>query len=873
MAKDLNDVIQQMAAQGVNLPAREDLGRAFSRILRFRSDGDRGAKKRAWVRLFEYRAQSGTTYISGVFGHKGEQWKVEAAASDWTPADRARWLEHKREAEAAAARERQADVESAAEKAAKMWQRAAELGPQDAPHPYLERKQVGAFGLRRGFNNRCLVPLRDVRGQLRGLQYISAEGEKLFGTGTGVDGHSHLLGELREGVPLLAFGEGYATCATVHMATGWPVVTCFHAGNLLPVMLEWRKLYPELPFVVVADDDRHLRRRLSERLARLGIAMAEDDLVAPFDHEWRIPDGPRVTLKAGWKNDANGVMRLEGEISVNGKASPLLLENAGQAKAHAAARRCKARVFTPFFADRTAPHTDWNDLHCSAGLASVREQLLAALEAPPEKPAAKARAQRGEEGGARRATRGGGGAGRDDGNWGDEDGEMPFLERFTLIYGTTTVWDALHRKIIRLESMKAAFGKQVDRWLTHGERRLVTEDHVVFDPSARCQPPQWVNLFDRLPLEPDPDASKCQLIVRHVHNLCQEDEQLMHWVLAWLAYPLQHPGAKMRTALVLHGRTEGTGKSMLGQIMRRLYGRYATSVGQAELQRDFNDWLSAKLLVVCEEVVSRQDRAHHQGMLQALITQPTVQINTKNMPIREEANLAQFIFFSNQQTPLILNPRDRRYTVIRVEQEHPPEYFQALQAELDNGGAEAFLGYLQAYPLDGFNEFTRPFENRDRLHLITLGMAVDQRFFAYWSGGLAGVPFCCCPAADLYTAFKAWARVHGERFVPNQTMFGRTMTEELERLGAPPKRTVRYLAYSDKAVSEGDFSGETTARQGVMYFIPAAHELLRPPVAGEERKPPEDPPPDVTRSEYFNAKVKMFQPQLHDLLASARRFM
>ena len=33
------------------------------------------------------------------------------------------------------------------------------------------------------------------------------------------------------------------------------------------------------------------------------------------------------------------------------------------------------------------------------------------------------------------------------------------------------------------------------------------------------------------------------------------------WVLKWLAYPIQHPGAKMRTALVLHG-PQGTGKNM-----------------------------------------------------------------------------------------------------------------------------------------------------------------------------------------------------------------------------------------------------------------------------------------------------------------------
>jgi putative DNA primase/helicase len=261
-------------------------------------------------------------------------------------------------------------------------------------------------------------------------------------------------------------------------------------------------------------------------------------------------------------------------------------------------------------------------------------------------------------------------------------------------------------------------------------------------------------------------------------------------------------------------------------------------------------------------------------MLQALITQPKVQVNTKNMPIREEANHANFLFFSNAQVPLLLNPRDRRYTVIRVEQEQPPEYFEALAAELNDGGAEAFYDYLLKYDLDGFNEYTKPFESRDRMHLITLGMTPDVRFFEFWRSGLAGVPFCTCPAADLYAAFKAWCRVNGERFVSHQTAFGRTISEELERVNAPPKKVVRYEGYSDKQIADSDLQS-TTQKQGIVYFVPARLEVMRPRVEGDEdaRPPLPDPPPDVTDRVYINAKVKLFQAQLAELLASARRSM
>lgn len=868
-----------MASHGIHLPASVDLGKAFDKFLRFRPEGQKGTKKSGWVRLHEFHvASTGARYISGAFGiwsgARNESYPVESACTDWSPAERAAWIEARKAAEKAAQAERATEAQSAAEKARRMWAKGREPRPELPPHPYLERKRVGAFGVRLGFNERLLIPLRDVQGVLHGLQYIAADGGKVFGTGTIKEARSHLLGEIREGEPL-CFGEGYATCASAHMAAGWPVVTCFDAGNLAPVMAEYRKLYPEHEFIVLADDDRHLLQRLAERLGKHGIVCTVAELrerlgKGVLQMDWQIPDGPLIEIEAGWKNDAAGVARLEGLLTVAGVAEEVVIENAGQAKGHAAAKKFKGRVLTPFFVDRDSPHTDWNDLHVSAGLESVREQLHAGRDAPPEKPRANDRPQRGKKRGGGEDGEGKGGGGAPHGR----EGDMPFIDRFTLIYGTTTVWDAQKREIIKLEALKVAFGRGVDWWLGQLDRRIVDQDRVVFDPTGRCQAPDYVNLFDRLPLElPAPPGAGCARIVEHVWNLCQENDAIFQWVMSWLAYPLKHPGAKMRTALVLHGRSEGTGKSKLGDIMRRIYGRYATSIGQGELQRDFNDWVSAKLFIVAEEVVSRQDRAHLQGYLQSLIDRPTVQVNTKNMPIREERNHANFLFLSNQQTPLVLNWRDRRYTVIRVETVRPPKYFAAIDAELEAGGAEAFYQYLLDFDTGDFDPFTKPIETKDRVHLITLGMSPDQRFMHYWQSGHAGVPFCCCPAGNAYAAFKAWCRVNGEKFIPTSTQFGRTITEELERLEAPAKRTKRYETYSDKEISDGNFPTETVSTQGIVYFVQPAIECMKPPSIDEPRPqpPPDEEVPDCTDPKYFNPKIKLFQVALHDLIAAARR--
>lgn len=890
MAKSLDDVIHQMAQVGLDVPARVDLAKAFANYLRWRPSCEKKQKKSAWARLFEYKAPSGKVYITGSFGWRDQTWKVEATATDWTPAERAEYIERMKAAEKAAAAERAKEGESAAEKAQRFWNKAREEGRSS----YLDKKQVRAYGIRFSFRDQILIPLRDMEGKLQGLQWIGPE-SKVFGTGTIKEGRFHLIGEIQPGHPL-AFAEGYATAATAHMAMGWPVVVCFDANNLEPVVTQFRKLYADLPFLMITDDDRYLLQRVCKRLAEFGVHTTPRELGAlDQEHEWTLPgageDGADrlVMLKAGWAKDACGVAFIDASITVSGKSKPIVVdgaagglsigvpdgvrtftykfENAGVSRATACAKRYKARLLVPEFADRESEPTDWNDLHVLAGLDAVREQLARQLEAPE---AEKSRANGAPPGG--RKGRGGGGGG-------DGDGErkrfVDFLKRYTLIYGTTTVWDAETRDILKIESLKLAYGKLVDWWLDHEDRLMVPKDHVVFDPTGKCQAPAYVNLFDRLPLDPDPEAS-CTLIVRHLYNLCQENDALFHWVACWLALPLQQLGTKMRTALVLHGRTEGTGKSLMMDIMRAIYGRYARSITQLQLQTEFTGWMSGQLLCIAEEVVSRQDRAHHKGLLQNLITNEQVQINEKNMPLRTETNHANFVFLSNDQIPMLLNTRDRRYTVINVETEHPPEYFAAIGEEMRNGGVAAFYHWLLKYPLKDFNAYTRPFENVDRKHLITLGMTPDQRFFAFWSRGMAGVPFCTCAARDLYAAFKAWCRVSGERFVANETVFGRTISGELERMRAPPKKKTRYLAHSEKSVIEGEMGGEPVKFQGIVYFVQADAERLQlvdddEEAASKAAGPPDAPPVDVTVDAERDKRIQLFQRHLYALMGSARR--
>ncbi len=381
MALTLDDVQQQLLQRGIEPPPAGLLA-ADGKKVTWAGDARKPRKKNAWAALQEWRSpKTGKVYVVGRYGIRDEWWAVEPTQTDWTPAERSAWIEERKAIERAQQQERAQAAQAASTKAQWMWERARPDGVSE----YLTRKRIGAYGVRFAFG-KLVVPLADLTGQLHGLQWIMPDGSKTFGTGTAKDGHFHLLGQVADGAPIW-FGEGYATCASVHKATGQPVVACFDAGNIAAVMAAWRKLYPDHVFLIAGDDDRHLVARLCQRLAAHGVAATPADFARSAGGlramQWALPDGRQVALRAAWAKDKAGVWFIEGVIEADGVAHLLKLENAGRAKAMAAARKFGARAVFPQFADRASAGTDFNDLHLEQGLDITRQQLLA--PPPPER--------------------------------------------------------------------------------------------------------------------------------------------------------------------------------------------------------------------------------------------------------------------------------------------------------------------------------------------------------------------------------------------------------------------------------------------------------------------------------------------------------
>lgn len=395
-------------------------------------------------------------------------------------------------------------------------------------------------------------------------------------------------------------------------------------------------------------------------------------------------------------------------------------------------------------------------------------------------------------------------------------------ENFVLIYGTDTVWDGAERLIMKIANMGHAHGADMVRmWKASEKRKTVRLEDVVFDPTLKVDPANSVNLYDGMAMVPkEGDVQPMLELVSFLTSRATSDEadtgDIMHWLLCWLAYPLQHPGAKLRTAVVMHG-DEGAGKNFLFDIMVALYGKYGALVGQDELEDKHNDWRSCKLFVVGDEVSSRAELVHNKNRLKALITSPTVQINPKHLTRCEEKNHMNIVFLSNELQPLALDNSDRRYLVVYTPRAKDFEYYKALGEWRDNGGIEAFYHYLLNYPLGDFHAYAPAPMTDAKSALIAINRKSPELFWSEWQAGELDLPYHSCAVTQAYAAYLKWCQRTGDRYPFPQKAFTPTVIRFAEGQGQPmrskpmnvvrpgqAKKTERMLLVTEPILGEGE---------------------------------------------------------------------
>ncbi|MCX4192578.1 toprim domain-containing protein [Methylophaga sp. OBS1] len=125
-----------------------------------------------------------------------------------------------------------------------------------ADHPYLKSKFIEPRLMPwRDKQNRLVLPVMDIAGDIHSLQFISEAGQKQFLAGGAITGHFY---QIWSGNNAIVICEGYATGVTLysHYTPDCSVVVAFNAGNLKPVAEVLRKAYPETRIIIAGDNDK-----------------------------------------------------------------------------------------------------------------------------------------------------------------------------------------------------------------------------------------------------------------------------------------------------------------------------------------------------------------------------------------------------------------------------------------------------------------------------------------------------------------------------------------------------------------------------------------------------------------------------------------
>jgi putative DNA primase/helicase len=700
-AANYDDVLDQLRSAGL-IVERLEVG--TPRPVRCKVEGDR--EKRGWYSLHELQAPGGDLLIVGSYGvwrgNDNTAQKIELRkreiSQEQRDALRKRLAEDKRRADAL----RQREAARAAETAAKAWAALHEDGDSD----YLAGKHVAAYGLRFTKNGSAVLPLLDTAGRIHGLQFLRTAAQakearrlakEFWPAGLIKKGHFHLVGS-PSWVVLVA--EGYATAASLHMATGHPIAVAFDAGNLLPVAEALRKRYPRTKILVCADDD----------------AFSEG--------------------------------------------------NPGITSASAAAMAVQGAWIAPKFADEDArrslaekgtKRTDFNDLQAAEGLHVVRVQVEAKLSALRWAHQAAGDA----------ATSDTGGAGND--KLKAIQSLDHLLERYALVYAHGgAVFDRREHLLMSLSDMRdACIRRDIHRaWAEHPERAIVRIREVGFDPTGR-DPVITCNLFGGWPTQPK--AGSCEKLLDLLRYMCSGDrnaDHLYRWVLRWIAYPIQHPGAKMKSTVVVHG-PQGTGKNLFFEAVMKIYGEYGDVLDQSAVEDKFNDWASRKLFMIADEVVARSDLYHIKNKLKGLITGDRILINPKGFKSHWERNHLNLAFLSNEAMPVVLEEDDRRHCVIWTPEKAAPDFYQAVLAELRDGGAAALHDYLLHLDLGDFSPGTLPPLTAAKADLINLGLDSPLRFHdELIAGEIPGLDAMPGLTLDWFEIYRIWCGRANHRAAP-----------------------------------------------------------------------------------------------------------
>ena len=219
----------------------------------------------------------------------------------------------------------------------------------------------------------------------------------------------------------------------------------------------------------------------------------------------------------------------------------------------------------------------------------------------------------------------------------------------------------------------------------------------------------YANTYKGLQITPvDGDVSEYLALV---HFLCGE---YADHVLDHMAFTIQKPGSKIRWQILLSGHAR-TGKSLMFQVMTRIFGTAASVVDPTAGGTAFDDIFCQKKVVIMEEVYRPECRTYFNEIKAKLANSDIELLNPKKRSMITQRNLYSIYMSTNHADALAFDANDDKLLVIttpdssqRWEAERYVALGQAIEGVKNNDYAGRILNFLLNRDISKFSDGRLP---------------------------------------------------------------------------------------------------------------------------------------------------------------------
>lgn len=376
-----------------------------------------------------------------------------------------------------------------------------------------------------------------------------------------------------------------------------------------------------------------------------------------------------------------------------------------------------------------------------------------------------------------------------------------FNELYTFINNPKGIWDISHSCYVELQALRNQYAHKkvqqikdekvkeipaINFWIASEKKSIMEE--IVYEPGKTFT--DKINTWKGWGIEPSSsgDIGPILHLLSYLFEQTNDrgnletNQEKLSWFLDWLAYPLQNPGEKNHTAVLLYSNHQGVGKNLIGYVMEDIYGNNFAQLGDDAFDRQFNDYLMGKQFIIGNELTGK-DKWNGIEKLKMLITEPRIEINRKFQPVVNIKNCVNLMLLSNNPDPLVIRRLDRRFFVWFIQ--NPPlsdMFYQKIFVPWKKqGGSARFFQWLLDRDLTQYSPQahapTTDFkEEIQEMHQSSLELVLRQKIKEETTPEIVSVNW-------LYTMYFGET---GLRLTPIQigrAMFSFTLTKRRVNLG------------------------------------------------------------------------------------------